>query len=84
MAMHDEQERRLIELEYGPADELLSVRSEKVRIDRLSPADLARSEAGAENIRQRRLAQAQAVGKIGRNEPCPCGSGQKYKHCCRL
>ena len=20
--------------------------------------------------------------KIGRNEPCPCGSGQKYKHCC--
>ena len=20
--------------------------------------------------------------KIGRNEPCPCGSGRKYKHCC--
>jgi len=20
--------------------------------------------------------------KIGRNEPCPCGSGQKYKYCC--
>ena len=20
-------------------------------------------------------------GKIGRNEPCPCGSGKKYKHC---
>ncbi|MFT0175161.1 SEC-C metal-binding domain-containing protein, partial [Paraburkholderia mimosarum] len=20
--------------------------------------------------------------KIGRNEPCPCGSGHKYKHCC--
>jgi preprotein translocase subunit SecA len=19
--------------------------------------------------------------KIGRNEPCPCGSGKKYKHC---
>ncbi len=18
----------------------------------------------------------------GRNEPCPCGSGKKYKHCC--
>ena len=18
----------------------------------------------------------------GRNEPCPCGSGRKYKHCC--
>lgn len=20
--------------------------------------------------------------KIGRNEPCPCGGGRKYKHCC--
>ena len=20
--------------------------------------------------------------KIGRNEPCPCNSGKKYKHCC--
>ena len=20
--------------------------------------------------------------KIGRNDPCPCGSGKKYKHCC--
>ncbi len=20
--------------------------------------------------------------KIGRNEPCPCGSGKKYKQCC--
>ncbi|MDH3941521.1 MAG: SEC-C metal-binding domain-containing protein, partial [Xanthomonadales bacterium] len=19
--------------------------------------------------------------KVGRNEPCPCGSGNKYKHC---
>jgi uncharacterized protein YecA (UPF0149 family) len=22
------------------------------------------------------------VVKIGRNEPCPCGSGRKYKKCC--
>src|SRR5665811_1873097 len=21
--------------------------------------------------------------KIGRNDPCPCGSGKKYKQCCR-
>ena len=21
-------------------------------------------------------------GKVGRNDPCPCGSGKKYKHCC--
>ena len=23
-----------------------------------------------------------AVSRIGRNDPCPCGSGKKYKHCC--
>ena len=23
-----------------------------------------------------------AEKKIGRNEPCPCGSGKKYKKCC--
>ena len=22
------------------------------------------------------------AGKVGRNEPCPCGSGKKYKNCC--
>lgn len=23
-----------------------------------------------------------SVQKVGRNDPCPCGSGKKYKHCC--
>ena len=23
-----------------------------------------------------------AHAKVGRNDPCPCGSGKKYKHCC--
>ncbi len=22
--------------------------------------------------------------KVGRNQPCPCGSGKKYKKCCAL
>ena len=26
--------------------------------------------------------QPTAKNKIGRNDPCPCGSGKKYKHCC--
>ena len=26
--------------------------------------------------------QPRRVEKIGRNDPCPCGSGKKYKHCC--
>ena len=23
-----------------------------------------------------------SMPKVGRNDPCPCGSGKKYKHCC--
>ncbi len=23
-----------------------------------------------------------SVPKVGRNAPCPCGSGKKYKKCC--
>ena len=26
--------------------------------------------------------QAKATDKVGRNDPCPCGSGKKYKKCC--
>jgi SWIM/SEC-C metal-binding protein len=34
-----------------------------------------------------RAVQAQpvrAVVKVGRNDPCPCGSGRKFKRCCAL
>ena len=26
--------------------------------------------------------QAKSKKKVGRNDPCPCGSGKKYKQCC--
>jgi len=28
------------------------------------------------------MEQGPAVPKVGRNDPCPCGSGKKYKKCC--
>jgi preprotein translocase subunit SecA len=39
----------------------------------LAPAFADGADAGATFIRQDR--------KVGRNEPCPCGSGKKFKHC---
>lgn len=42
------------------------------------------SRAAAEGVSRRR-AKPQTVRrmekKVGRNDPCPCGSGKKYKHC---
>jgi preprotein translocase subunit SecA len=32
---------------------------------------------GKDSVKQHR-----ADRKVGRNDPCPCGSGRKYKHCC--
>lgn len=31
--------------------------------------------------RRPQVPQRQSL-KVGRNSPCPCGSGQKYKSCC--
>ena len=34
-----------------------------------------------ENQGQSGIPQQRKQGKVGRNSPCPCGSGKKYKHC---
>ena len=28
------------------------------------------------------VTQPEKQKKVGRNDPCPCGSGKKYKRCC--
>jgi len=38
----------------------------------------AQAPQGEQKVKQIRLEQP----KVGRNEPCPCGSGKKYKKCC--
>ena len=32
--------------------------------------------------KQDNAGEESSVRKIGRNDPCPCGSGKKYKKCC--
>ena len=44
-------------------------------VERLIPA--APPEVLARGFTMRR-----AVARVGRNDPCPCGSGKKHKHCC--
>ena len=38
-------------------------------------------EAAARSMAASIAATAAAVPRVGRNDPCPCGSGKKYKHC---
>ncbi len=55
--------------------------------NKMEPSRRATASAGAGTLRARRLAEEidpenpETWGKVSRNAPCPCGSGQKYKHC---
>lgn len=62
----------------------VQVRSQE-EVEAAEQARIEQAKREAENI-QLQDANApqvakQANRKIGRNEPCPCGSGKKYKHC---
>lgn len=45
-------------------------------------AKLMDALAGFEELEQRHPAKTPKPGKIHHNDPCPCGSGKKYKKCC--
>jgi preprotein translocase subunit SecA len=46
------------------------------------PATAAPSGGDATDLPKIDLPIRREMPKVGRNEPCPCGSGKKYKHCC--
>jgi len=45
-------------------------------------ADLLRQGRSADEVMPMLAAERKAPGRVGRNDPCPCGSGLKYKKCC--
>ena len=47
----------------------------------LKNLQLGRTGASASNAKPLTAAQRRAE-KVGPNDPCPCGSGKKYKKCC--
>ncbi len=59
-----------------PEKDLLTMYRKRQPREMRRPTSRPRSVA-----RQSRGTQPVRVKKIGRNAPCPCGSGKKYKHC---
>ena len=60
---------------------LFSVRlrkDEEVKRERVAKATV--ENVGGDGTTPKK--QPRKVTKIGRNDPCPCGSGKKYKNCC--
>ncbi|TCO80182.1 protein translocase subunit secA [Plasticicumulans lactativorans] len=55
---------------------------EHAEVSALGGDDDAAAAAAAEQAEQAAHTPfVREVPKVGRNEPCPCGSGKKYKHC---
>ncbi|MDR2852106.1 MAG: preprotein translocase subunit SecA [Burkholderiaceae bacterium] len=48
---------------------------------RLDESTLSRAVGGALGLGGAISPEAQAFARAGRNDPCPCGSGKKFKHC---
>ena len=81
--------------EEGPEEDeqMVAVSHEQRRAAQASIEDFTRN---IQRKKERELAELQFVGgesssrpqqvvrsnKVGRNDPCPCGSGKKYKKCC--
>jgi len=70
--LRDEHGRPMIESE---GEELAAV--QEVATELLGPSVVA-----IDRFWKARRWVPQKVPKIGRNDPCPCGSGRKYKRCC--
>jgi len=64
----------------GSAEELAEMRGEALAL--LGPAIYAVDRYWKAHGRRSRSAPVDPLRKIGRNTPCLCGSGKKYKKCC--
>lgn len=83
VAANGEECRFLMELEYDGDSVLQDIHWQHVSLSGISPVSVAVAHAEGQRLKRVRLANAREAGKIGVNSPCPCGSGKKYKKCCR-
>jgi preprotein translocase subunit SecA len=71
-----------VEMERGLKEDYVTYiyRIENVKLREEEMQQLSYS-GGGEEPNQRPKSPRRAEGKVGRNDPCPCGSGKKYKKC---
>ena len=69
-------ERMIEKIKQDTTKILLSVDITKVRMVRTEHKNITTNNPDAQGK------QAQSKKVVGRNDPCPCGSGKKYKNCC--
>jgi preprotein translocase subunit SecA len=68
--------------ELDAASESINEDMSQIKEVQYQHADIAADTADSENPAERTVAPVRSGPKVGRNDPCPCGSGKKYKACC--
>ena len=71
--------RHLIELKFTENGEIYDIDYAFLEREDINASNQVRVQEIAKAQTKKRLATKR---KIGRSEPCPCGSGKKYKKCC--
>ena len=68
--------------ELDAASESINEDMSQIKEVQYQHADVSADAAESEKPAERVLAPVRSGPKVGRNDPCPCGSGKKYKACC--
>ena len=72
------EEQRLLAEKEKAQQEYQRALLEKERLQR----ELSEANAKKQSLRRQLASSQQESKRIGRNDPCPCGSGKKFKKCC--
>jgi preprotein translocase subunit SecA len=68
--------------ELDAASESINEDMSQIKEVQYQHADIATDSAETEKPADIAIAPVRSGPKVGRNDPCPCGSGKKYKACC--
>jgi len=73
-----------IDLDYDKDGKLIGAKGKRCSYSDIPPAEIDRLKELSVTYAKSRIKsfQRQNHKKVGRNDPCPCGSGKKYKKCC--
>jgi preprotein translocase subunit SecA len=77
---HEQFQNLLSTIRHDLVRTIYHMRIEKKEAPRPAPSPMAQLASGGDT--KFKTPMRVKGKKIGRNEPCPCGSGKKYKHCC--
>ena len=82
MTKFHESKRIVYALIYDPNGDLLDCSLEYISEDKFDPNLSVEADTFVREVDRRVVAKAVRKGQVGRNCPCPCGSGRKFKQCC--